>query len=356
LTSSERLTTLDFATMNTARFWKLTQIAFCCFLMLYQATARAADTNNISAAAVATNAAEIAASNDTLRAYLQLQEQLHETQLSLDRVRKESQLSAQKTADALSTQLNAMQQTLSSQRARDTHFTLVLLSIFAGLCFVAVVLTSFFQWRAVNRFADFSSTLSNHRSLGAPPTMAALGLAESQMSISTEPSGGRLLGAIDRLEKRILELEHTTKPALENPDVENTSNKTLEENGQLVLDTSAPENIIHPDESAPAKSLLEKGQTLLNSNNAEAAMECFDEALALNSADTEALVKKGAALEKLRKFPEAIECYDRAIAVDGSMTIAYLYKGGVYNRMEKFAEAVECYEQALRTQEKRTAA
>jgi tetratricopeptide (TPR) repeat protein len=249
-----------------------------------------------------------------------------------------------------------MQQTLSSQRARDTHFTLVLLSVFAGLCFVAVVLTSFFQWRAVNRFADFSSTLSNHRSLAAPQTMAALGLAESQMSISSEPSGGRLLGAIDRLEKRIFQLEHTTKPALKNSDDETANAQTPEENGQLVLGSGAPRNIVHPDETAPAKSLLEKGQALLNSGNAEAALEYFDQALALNSADTEALVKKGAALEKLRKFPEAIECYDRAIAADGSMTIAYLYKGGVYNRMEKFAEAVECYEQALRTQEKRNAA
>jgi tetratricopeptide (TPR) repeat protein len=91
---------------------------------------------------------------------------------------------------------------------------------------------------------------------------------------------------------------------------------------------------------------------LLDQDQAEAAVDLFDQVLQSEPDHAEALVKKGSALEKLRKLPEAIECYDRAIAADASMTIAYLYKGGLYNRMERFGEAVECYEKALQTQEK----
>ncbi len=94
---------------------------------------------------------------------------------------------------------------------------------------------------------------------------------------------------------------------------------------------------------------------MLNMDNAEGALACFDEILALDANHTEALVKKGSALERLRKLNEAIECYDKAIAADASMTIAWLYKGGLFNRMERFSEALECYEQALRTQEKQAA-
>jgi len=90
-----------------------------------------------------------------------------------------------------------------------------------------------------------------------------------------------------------------------------------------------------------------------SNDNAEEALVCFDEALAVEPNNAEALVKKGTALERLRKLNEAIECYDRAIAADNSMTIAYLYKGGLFNRMERFGEALECYEMALKTQEDR---
>ena len=106
-------------------------------------------------------------------------------------------------------------------------------------------------------------------------------------------------------------------------------------------------------EAARITVLLGKGQSLLNLDQAEEAVACFDQVLALDANHPEALVKKGAALERLRKLDEAIACYDRAIAADGSLTVAYLYKGGLFNRMERFGEALECYEQALRTQEAR---
>ena len=107
-----------------------------------------------------------------------------------------------------------------------------------------------------------------------------------------------------------------------------------------------------PD-AARITMLLGKGQSLLNLDQAEEALACFDQVLTLDPNHPEALVKKGAALERLRKLDEAIACYDQAIAADSSMTVAYLYKGGLFNRMERFGEALECYEKALHTQETR---
>ena len=91
---------------------------------------------------------------------------------------------------------------------------------------------------------------------------------------------------------------------------------------------------------------------MLKLDKPEAALACFEEALALDPANTDALVKKGAALERLQRLVEAVDCYDRAIAADKSMTMAYLYKGGVFNRMERYTEALECYERALNTKDK----
>jgi tetratricopeptide (TPR) repeat protein len=101
--------------------------------------------------------------------------------------------------------------------------------------------------------------------------------------------------------------------------------------------------------------LLGKGQSMLNLDDAKAAIACFEEVLAIDPNNAEAWVRKGSALERLQQLNEAAECYDRAIAVNDSMTIAYLHKGGLFNRMERFNEALECYEKALRTQEKRHA-
>ncbi len=194
-----------------------------------------------------------------------------------------------------------------------------------------------------------------------------------------EQSNIRLLGAIDLLEKRILQLEHTTRPALNQaPSASNGSEAasgptgtTVEQSASAISDAGvltkgdglqpkggippapAPVEVGGSGNGDRAGALLAKGQSLLNLDKAEEALVCFDEVLALEPTSADALVKKGTALERLRKPAEALECYDRAIAAGSSLTIAYLYKGGLFNRMERFTEALECYEQALRTQERR---
>jgi tetratricopeptide (TPR) repeat protein len=192
-------------------------------------------------------------------------------------------------------------------------------------------------------------------------SLPALDINEDHLVASGETSGAGLLDTIERLEHRLSDLEQATNPPLEDHSPEDAAPEKNGGNGAH-SDDPPPVSKATPKEPAAAgpadgnKSLLNKGQTLLNQDKTEEAIACFDELLSQNPNDTDALVKKGAALEKLRKLPEAIECYDRAIALDNSLTIAYLHKGGLYNRMERFSEAVDCYEQALRTQEKRRAA
>jgi len=221
---------------------------------------------------------------------------------------------------------------------------------FASIGCIAMLLMGYYQWRTVNRLAELSAAIpSGALALGGFRPIAAIGpgsMPEVTVATPINPNP-ELLETIQRLEKRVQELEHS--PAhLTNGGPTSDKNSVSHETD----DPSAPAS----EEVKSVNLLLGKGQALLNMDKPEEALASFDEALALEPNNADALVKKGTALERLRKLPEAIECYDRAIAADNSMTIAYLYKGGLFNRMERFGEALECYEMALRTQETRGAA
>lgn len=284
---------------------------------------------------------------DTLRSLLQVQEQLHATQLAIERNRQETDAAAARSADALASRLQGIEQALAEQRTQEletmqssNRVMLIVAGSFAGLGFVALLLTAYFQWRIVSRLADISAGLPYGHTL---PADDAHRLAPG----AAQESNQRLLGSLERLENRLQELEQAARLPLK-------EGQPLPPAGAPVTSDSGSEP---PSESGPDAAritvLLGKGQSLLNLDHAEEALACFDQVLALDATHPEALVKKGAALERLRKLDEAVACYDRAIAADNSLTVAYLYKGGLFNRMERFSEALECYEQALRTQESR---
>ena len=150
-----------------------------------------------------------------------------------------------------------------------------------------------------------------------------------------EFSNARLLGVIERLEKRILELEHSARAP-------------LEENLTPVLVTESPEQRRIGD-------LVVEGQLFLDTNKPEKALSCFDAALEISPNLADALIKKAAALEKLERTEEAIACYDRAIQSEDSATTALLQKGGLLNRLARYEEALQCYERALQSQERKAA-
>ena len=302
---------------------------------------------------------------------LRLQEQLHATRLAVERYRQETEEATARNSEAVAGRLKNIEQALEAQRGREwetiqssnramlssNRAIVTVGGTVAGIGFVAVLLMAYFQWRMVNRLAEISAVLPTPRlALGQGNPAAALGTPDTHLVTvgPVEQSNLRLFDAVERLEKRIHELEHTTHPPLN--DAPLTRNETPP---TPAPSNSAPTSEAPTEEAAPTTEagritvLLGKGQSLLNLDKAEESLACFDEVLTLEGDNAEALVKKGTALERLRKLDEAIECYDRAIAADGSMTIAYLCKGGLFNRLERFTEALECYEQALRTQEKR---
>jgi tetratricopeptide (TPR) repeat protein len=301
-----------------------------------------------AAGLTATNKAEEVVTQE-LRSYLQLQEQLRATQLAIESNRQAATMVTLKTAEALSDRMQAIEQSLSIQRTRElevmqssNRIVLIVAGCFAGLGFLAMLLMGYFQWRTVNRLAEISAAI--------PPTNLAVGSTRMLPAPGTRDlsnGGPDLLGVVNQLEKRLMELEHVSTVSLENGDSTGNGHHSNAEQAH-----AHPGNV-NAEEADRVALLLAKAQSLLNVDQPDEALVCLDEALSLDSHNAEALVKKGTAFERMRKLNEAIECYDQAIEADHSMTIAYLYKGGLFNRMERFNEALQCYEQALRTQEKR---
>ncbi|HEY0457287.1 MAG TPA: tetratricopeptide repeat protein [Verrucomicrobiae bacterium] len=280
-----------------------------------------------------------------LRSYLQVQEQLHSTLQAIDQARQASETAARQNAETLSTRLKFIEQALTTQREQveaiksSNSFTITVTSILGGIGLIGLLVTSVFLFRSMNRLAESTALSPPQLSLGP-----ASHFGETLMLNGPELASGRLLGALERLEKRILDMEN--KALLPNrPATFANGNPPIvladsEGNGQLVGDGER------------LSLLLAKGQALLHMDKVEEAITTFDEVLTADARNGEALLKKGAALERMKKLEEAIHCYDQAIATNQSMTLAYLYKGGVYNQMERFSEALECYEQALRTQQR----
>jgi len=285
-------------------------------------------------------------SNEALRSYLQLQEQLRETQLALER----NQATTATNAALVEAKLKALEAAMNHQRLEEWNSmqktvqgnnTLMLIvgGSIAGVGFFVLLVTGYLQWRSVNRLAEVSAQVQSNRlalpAAGSSSTAQLLGEGE------TGQANGRLFGALTQLEKRILELEHTARVAVEAKAL-TTATGT---NGNGQNDVSSPQ-------TAHDSVLLAKGQALLDQDKALEALGCFEEILQSEPHHGEALVKKGLALESLQRSEEALSCYEKAIGANADLTIAYLQKGGLLNRLERYEEALQCYELALHAQEK----
>jgi tetratricopeptide (TPR) repeat protein len=349
-------------------FVKTAVVVSLCSLSLPGGPALAADWSDLGPTTNGAAPAVIAKASDTnslemLRTYLQLQEQIHSLQLSVESSRKESDAAATKMAEAFANRLQAIEESLTAQRAREfeaiqgsNHVILILAGTFAAVGVLALLMMAYFQWRTVSRLADMSTVLHPAPGLLLGPPTAQVGTGEANVATSgaTERSNARLLEAVDLLEKRITGLEHTARPRLNegSPSANGPQNDAAAPDASTEAPTGNGPSAGTTSPEAHMTVLLGKGQSLLNLDKLEEAMACFDEALSLEPKNPDALVKKGAVLERLGRVDAAIDCYDRAIAADKSHTIAYLQKGGLFNRMERFTEALECYELALRSQEK----
>ncbi len=311
----------------------------------------AAETN-ASAAAVpplppvpAKTAEESLESQRILRSYLQLQEQLHATLMAIEQARAESTLASRSNADVLTARLELIEKALQHQQEQQresmqqsNRTMLVLAGIFVGVGFLTLLFMALFQLRGMNRLAEIATALPHGRMLGAGAFPNALEGGDPHLIGATgESLGGRLQSVVERMERRIGDLETTAhSPA--------TNGGSGNGNGNGRTEASAAD----PQLSA----LLGRGESLLKLGQSADALQCFEEALTRAPHSAEAHVKRGIALEQLKRNDAAIEAYDRAIAIDRSITLAYLRKGSLFNQQEKFGEALDCYEQALRVESK----
>ncbi len=319
-----------------------------CLLLLAQVLGAAAETNSSPAIAPVAVTNDPAATERQLRHYLKLQEQLHATLLAIEQARLESSLEARTNADILTARLEQIERSLAQQREQQlqaskesSHTVLWIGGGIVGLGLVALVISMFLQSRGVNRLAQVADGFQHDRALlgaGLP-----LGTSSSDRLLlgngSANGPNKTLLSTIDRLERRVQELEGTTE----------SSEDTL----ALQLADENPRRRNGAAERRPADQvsvLLGKGNVLLSLAKAEEALACFNDAIGISPNLAEAHLKRGLALERLKRLDDAVEAYDRAITLNKSLTQAYLSKGGIYNLQERYNEALECYERALRSE------
>lgn len=237
-------------------------------------------------------------------------------------------------------------------------------TIFIGVGVVAVagligfLLLAWIFSRAMRCFSEMAAQQGETvRALGAGRIPAALGPGDAAaVAASAEQSSARFMSAIERLEKRIHELEATTPGGLLDTEAGGPSSKPTASANPAHHRGANGQQAANPESAKTAASRLDmlvgKGQSLLSLDQSEAALAAFEEVLALQPDHADALVKKGLVLEKLQRLDEAVACYDHAIALDESLTVAWLHKGGICNRLERHQEALECYEQAIRREQK----
>jgi hypothetical protein len=205
-----------------------------CLAAFLAARSLAADTNSIS-----TNADAVA------NGYLQIQAQLHDTQMALEKSREEARQSAADTT----ARIQALEQAIAARHAADLEVaqknqqSMFMLAGALGLTVLAAVLfMAYLQWRSVARLVEIASRPGTALvSAGAVHQLAAPGRA------AVEVSNARLLDIVGSLEKKILELES---------------------GGRLLAEPAA--------KSDP----LAEGQAFLDTNEPKKALDCFENFLA----------------------------------------------------------------------------
>lgn len=118
-----------------------------------------------------------------------------------------------------------------------------------------------------------------------------------------------------------------------------------EERFRLTL-TDAPENA--EALRGLAELLTGRGYRLQEQGNIGAAIECYEEAIALDPSQARAHNNLGNAYQALGRNEEALASFRSAIAADGALGEAHLNLGIALQRAGEIEEAAACYRTALR--------
>ncbi len=93
-------------------------------------------------------------------------------------------------------------------------------------------------------------------------------------------------------------------------------------------------------------NLILKGIELSSQGRFEEAIQCYDQALAINPNDKEGWDGKGDALDDLGKHEEAIICYDYVLRMHPNDS-TWTMKGIVLNKISRYQEASICFDKAF---------
>jgi len=333
-----------------------TALGFCALLLASAMGRSQPDTNAV--AAKRAGGLEAAGTNGPVETNL--------TREAIEQLRHDIEAAAARNTAAITSSLARFAPTieaLQSQQAeviRSSNRTILIVAgLFAGVVLVALMFIVAVFMRALTRFSELATHTARGAIYATGPPAPALGPGDlvNVNANAVEQASGRFQHAIEHLQKRIFELEHSAQPAAIGSGKPSGPPKPVETLGPAPAINISPlpahdapvvRKVGEPADAASRTGLLlGKGQALLNLDQADQALECFDEILALDPIHTEALLRRGLALERLENWEKALESYDRAIALDGALTVAYLYKGGVCNKLQRHREALESYEHAL---------
>ena len=335
------------------RLFRLGAISLVAFLFVVGGRLQAQSANEPSPAK--SPAPEKLSQAELAESYRQLREQLHAAELAIVNNRLEAEAAASARSAAITEKLDTLRMVLATDRerqqieaqqtaiervrqqaaAQEMNRTILLVVVaFGGTGLFTLFAITLLQWRGNKGMAEFTAQLQQLPVSDQTGWLPVGNGAPTSESVAS--SSQRLQAMLDRMERRVLELEHTVVPPA--PAVPS---------GQEGQRETAPSSAAATTDTARIAALLAQGRSLLNAKKADEALACYDEILGLDANHSEALVKKGTALERLKQDHEALACYDRAIEVDRNMALAYLSKGGLCVRLERFEEALECYEGAL---------
>jgi tetratricopeptide (TPR) repeat protein len=124
--------------------------------------------------------------------------------------------------------------------------------------------------------------------------------------------------------------------------------KALRSDLEILLEHQTKEVITPPELTGlEAAELIDKGNSLVTLSRLAEALQCYDQALALDPRNARGWYSKGRCLESLRRIAEASTCYEQSLALDPRNTLAWRSKGNCLTESHRLTEALQCYDQAL---------
>ena len=142
-------------------------------------------------------------------------------------------------------------------------------------------------------------------------------------------------------------LAQESQRILTDADYEAYCNWSLEERNQRLLEIQSLVEQPNLDQETKAQLFFEQALIFWASEDSEAEMAAYDQALTVRPNYPEALYNKGIALGNSGRYEEEIAAYDAALAIKPDDHEAFNNKGVALRNLDRYEEAIAAYEAAL---------